>query len=269
MRQEENLPASDISGSDNEDDAYSRKKSKRSKKREKREEEARIARKELSLLEGDSAPETSDDYERLILGSPNSSYLWIKYMAFHLQMTEIEKARHVAERALKTINFREPQEKLNIWVGFLNLENSYGSRESLLEVFERAVNYNEPKKVYIQMAQIYERTNKTDLALQLHQVMIKKFKTSSKIWTGYGSFLLKNEKPDDFRQLLQKCVKSLPKRKHVKTITAFAIMEFKHADAERGRTIFEGLLSNYPKRVDIWSIYLDQEIRTGDLERTR
>jgi rRNA biogenesis protein RRP5 len=188
-------------------------KSKRAKKREKREQEDRVARKELELLQGDQAPETADDFERLLLGSPNNSFLWIKYMAFQIQMTEVEKAREVAERALKTINFRDSQEKLNIWVAFLNLENTYGSVESLLKVFVRAVCYNEPKKVYIHLARIYERTDKIDSADQLYQVMIKKFKGSSKIWTGYGLFLLKHNKPEEARALLQKCVKVLPSHK--------------------------------------------------------
>lgn len=51
-------------------------------------------------------PESADDFDRLVLSSPNSSILWVQYMAFHLQATEIEKARAVAERALKTISFR-------------------------------------------------------------------------------------------------------------------------------------------------------------------
>ena len=37
-----------------------------------------------------------------------------------------------------------------------------------------------------------------------------------------------------------------------------ALAEFKMGDAERGRGIFEGILRNYPKRLDLWSIYLDQ-----------
>ena len=52
------------------------------------------------------SPESADDFDRLVLSSPNSSILWLQYMAFHLQATEIEKARAVAERALKTISFR-------------------------------------------------------------------------------------------------------------------------------------------------------------------
>lgn len=47
-------------------------------------------------------------------------------------------------------------------------------------------------------------------------------------------------------------------------ISKMAQMEFKHGSPERGRTIFEGILSNYPKRVDIWGIYIDMELALGD-----
>ena len=47
-------------------------------------------------------------------------------------------------------------------------------------------------------------------------------------------------------------------------ISKLGQMEFKNGSPERGRTIFEGILSNYPKRVDIWSIYLDMELKHGD-----
>lgn len=52
------------------------------------------------------SPQTTDDFDRLVLQSPNSSIAWLGYMAFHLETTEIDKARAIAERALKTISFR-------------------------------------------------------------------------------------------------------------------------------------------------------------------
>lgn len=55
---------------------------------------------------------------------------------------------------------REEQEKLNVWVALLNLENMYGSQESLMKVFERAVQYNEPLKVFLQLADIYTKSEK-------------------------------------------------------------------------------------------------------------
>ena len=41
-----------------------------------------------------------------VMESPNDSYPWIKFMAFHIELGEVAKARAVAERALQTIHFR-------------------------------------------------------------------------------------------------------------------------------------------------------------------
>lgn len=113
-------------------------------------------------------PQSADDFDRLVLSSPNSSILWLQYMAFHLQATEIEKARAVAERALKTMCFREEQEKLNVWVALLNLENMYGTEETLMKVFERAVQYNEPLKVFQHLCDIYASSEKYKVRLCKH-----------------------------------------------------------------------------------------------------
>lgn len=47
-----------------------------------------------------------------------------------------------------------------MWVALLNLENMYGTEESLQKVFERAVQYCEPIPVYQQLADIYTKSNK-------------------------------------------------------------------------------------------------------------
>ena len=61
----------------------------------------------------------------------------------------------------------------------------------------------------------------------------------------------------------------LPKRKHVPCILKFAILEYRNGFPERGRTIFEGLLSSEPKRTDLWSVYIDQETAAGDVDHAR
>jgi len=55
----------------------------------------------------------------------------------------------------------------------------------------------------------------------------------------------------------------------LKVITKFGQYEFKYGDADRGRTIFEGIVANYPKRVDLWSVYLDMEIRIAQVDVIR
>lgn len=62
--------------------------------------------REVELMDPSLQPEDAAAFERLLLASPNSSLLWLQYMAHHLQATQIEQARAVAERALKTISFR-------------------------------------------------------------------------------------------------------------------------------------------------------------------
>ncbi|CAG8560739.1 2094_t:CDS:10 [Cetraspora pellucida] len=214
-------------------------------------------------------PEVNADFERLLLGSPNSSYLWINYMAHQLKLSEIDKAREIGERALKTINYREEQEKMNIWVALMNLENNFGTDESLGDILKRALQACDQKKIYMLLVDIYERSDKKELAKQTYQTMLKKFSQSSKVWTKMGLFHIKNGNVQASRDLLQRSLRSLPKRKHIKAITKFAQMEFKYGEAERGRTIFEGMMSNYSKRVDLWSIYVDMEIKAGDFDIVR
>jgi len=50
----------------------------------------------------------------------------------------------------------------------------------------------------------------------------------------------------------------------VKTVSKFAQLEFKSGSPEHGRTIMTGLVANYPRRFDIWSIFLDLEIKQND-----
>ena len=59
--------------------------------------------------------------------------------------------------------FREEQEKLNIFVALMNLENLYGTQESLIKVFESALQQNEPKKVFFHLINIYTKSNKTEV----------------------------------------------------------------------------------------------------------
>ena len=107
-------------------------------------------------------PESNADFERLLLGAPNSSYLWIQYMSFQLPLSEVDKAREIARRAIKTINFREEKERLNVWIALLNLENVYGTDESLDAVFKEAARANDSKTVHLRLAAIFDQSDKPE-----------------------------------------------------------------------------------------------------------
>lgn len=61
--------------------------------------ELEISAMEERALQED-IPQTPDDFEKLVRSSPNSSFIWIKYMATLLDLADVEKARAVAERSV-------------------------------------------------------------------------------------------------------------------------------------------------------------------------
>ncbi|TRM65942.1 hypothetical protein BD626DRAFT_612896 [Schizophyllum amplum] len=231
-------PESDAesSDSDSETEQPERKKKKRRKEIE----------QDLTADMHTKAPESTADFERLLLGSPNSSYLWIQYMSFQLQLGEVDKARAVARRALQTINFREENEKLN----------------TLDTTFKEAARANDSKTVHLRLAAIFEQSNKLERSQEQFKKTAKKFGHSSKAWTLYGEYI-------SARKLLPRALQSLEKRKHIKTISKFAQLEYKMADPERGKTLFEGIVSIHPKRWDIWSIYMDMEAGQSNIQSLR
>ncbi|XP_071604451.1 protein RRP5 homolog [Heliangelus exortis] len=259
------------SESEEEEDLQSKlkKQTKKEKELEKQKKEKELCKLEAALMDPSRQPQSADDFDRLVLSSPNSSILWLQYMAFHLQATEIEKARAVAERALKTICFREEQEKLNVWVALLNLENMYGSEETLMKIFERAVQYNEPLKVFQHLCDIYANSEKYKQAEELYHTMLKRFRQEKSVWLKYAAFLLKRGQTEATHRLLERALKALPTKEHVDVISRFAQLEFRFGDPQHAKALFESTLNTYPKRTDIWNIYMDIMIKHGSQKEVR
>jgi len=212
-------------------------------------------------------PRTAVDYEQLLNRQPNASALWIEYMALQMQVSEIAKAREVAERAVKTINSAEETEKLNAWIAYLNLEVRFGTDESVEDVFTRAGQVNDQQEVYQRLASIYIQEEKNEKADELFQALVKKFGASSPdVWVNYAHWLhsSRNE-PEKARALLPRATQSLPSHARLPLMTKFATLEYtsSYPNPELGRTMFEGLLSTWPKRFDLWNQLLDHEDVTG------
>ncbi|KAG7665962.1 RRP5 [[Candida] subhashii] len=213
------------------------------------------------------APQSVADFERLLIGNPNSSIMWMNYMSFQLQLSEVEKAREIGERALKTINYREEQEKMNIWIALLNLENTFGSDESLEATFKRSCQYMDSFIMHQKLVSIYTMSEKFDQAEELYKSMGKKFGKHVSTWVQYGSFLLDREMHEETHKVLVKALQILPKREHIEVVRKFAQLEFTKGDAEQGRSLFEGLVSDAPKRIDLWNVYIDQEIKQDEKKK--
>lgn len=142
----------DASDSDSDADAGQKKKQKSGKKalRAQIEIEKNIRQKEAEMRSANGAVPTSvNDFERMLVADYDQSYLWIQYMAFMLENLDADSARRVAERAVKQVSMTAEDEKLNLWIAFMNLESKFGTTEQLQDVVKRALDVNDRRKVYL------------------------------------------------------------------------------------------------------------------------
>ncbi|RZF43471.1 hypothetical protein LSTR_LSTR001732 [Laodelphax striatellus] len=234
-----------------------------------KEAELRLRRAEQLLLEAESNPQSVDHFERLVLAHPNSSMLWIKYMAMHLQETEIDKARAVAKRALQVMNAREEEERLNVWTALLNLENLYGSEESLKSALAEAVRTNDDYQVYSKMLEIYADSKKTKSVEQLAAMMSKKFKSKLDCWLLCCRNLMRVGSLEKARSFFQRGLEALTKKDHVQFITRFALLENALGSFDHAQTVMDHVLMTYPGRIPAWTTYVDMLTKSGHTDLAR
>lgn len=162
-----------------------------------------------------------------------------------MQATEIEKARAVAQRAIKSISYREEQEKINVWLGLLNLENMYGTPDSLKTTLEQALQSNDSYKVCVvcnfislflhihccplnqyynlfqiraHMVKLYAESGKVKELDSEVRLVVKKFKETSGMWQEIGSILMNSGYPEKARALLQQALPFMRNKKGNGTI---------------------------------------------------
>lgn len=136
-----------------------------------------------------NGPQTADDFERLLLGEPDDSRLWILYMVWEITNNGSEgvvSARRIAERALKMIDIRLEDEKLNIWTAYLNLEVSYGSQDSVDQIFKRACQYNDELAVHSRLAKIYVDSKKVAVSVLLYTDDVYSWKRGANCYHSGG-----------------------------------------------------------------------------------
>jgi len=226
---------------------------------------------------GELKEKSEKAYEEGTAKDPENVDLWVEYIAFLLGKQEVDKARVVVKTALKRVDYRDMSARLTIWIAWLNLESIYGSATTVRSVYGEALKMNEPKPIYLQMASNYLMSEQIDMAYSCYQGLIRKYPKQLDAWNRYLTFLyqhyvakgvgftMASEKPQkECRNLLKRALYQMKKKDHVPVTCKFAQLEFKYGTVEEGRRIFENILSTYPTRVDIWSIYLDNEIKRGE-----
>eukprot|EP00759_Apiculatamorpha_spiralis_P052162 PhF_6_TR5617/c0_g1_i1/m.8143/K14792/RRP5, PDCD11; rRNA biogenesis protein RRP5 len=206
-------------------------------------------------------PQSEDDFERMVLASPQSSYLWTQYIAHEITQGKVESARKIAERALQAINVREAEELRNVWIAYLNVEFLYGTKESLEVLFRRAVQHSDdPQDMYMRLLDIYEAQNAGQNAYLLLRSMLIKFKNSLEVWVRYGKHLVRFGKPEQLKSMMKDVVVALPKRdEHSTVLERVGVSLYDANQIPQARAVFEGLIGKYPNKLDVWTVYLDKE----------
>ncbi len=244
--------------------------SKKEKKQLDKLEAEEVARAEQRVLDGEEAePETAEEFDRLVLAMPNSSLCWIKYMALHMQKKDTEKARQVVKRALEKINVREEAERLNVYMAWLNLEQSLGDEESTENVMTEALKYNDPYKVYSRAAASFEQNGDGERAEKLYKTLARRFCKEIEPWVLLGTHYFAKKDLKEARFTLQRSIQNLDRKHHVSITVKFGLLEFRMGEVERGKTVFETVLGNFPGRTDLWSVYADALVKADEIEAAR
>jgi len=195
-----------------------KKKEKRQSKKERELQEEKVTQQmEKKLLE-ERPPESKEEFEKLVFAYPNSSFSWIKYMAFWIGIGELEIARSTADRALQRI-FQAGEKKKNVWVAYLNLENTYGTDESLEIVYKKALLVNDEKEIHLELIDIYVRSEKYEQAEVIYKSVLKKYKQSKKVWIKRCMYLFTRQKYQQVRKEFTLALECLPKKKATGTHT--------------------------------------------------
>ncbi|XP_030376236.1 protein RRP5 homolog [Scaptodrosophila lebanonensis] len=254
---------------DNELNASKRKRlSAKEKAKAQIKEEQRLREIEERNADPTQRPETIDQFERLVLAEPNNSKSWIEYIAFLLSNTEIEKARAVARRAIKTIAFRESGELLNVWSALLNLELIYNTNQ-FNDVLKEALTCNEPIDIYMRTVDILKRAQRKEQLIDMLGLMQRKFKTQLKVWRLIADAYFSLDMKDRVQPLLQRALAVLPNNDHINCIVAFANLYAKNGDNDMAQTLLDDIVTSYPKRIDIWVLYVDMLIKADLIDSAR
>ncbi|XP_050078615.1 protein RRP5 homolog [Anopheles maculipalpis] len=226
-----------------------------------KQEEKRLRKIEEELANPSFDPHTPDQFDRLVLAQPNNSMLWIRYMAFHMESAELEKARAVARKALKAIHFREETDRLNVWLALLNLEIRYETVDSFKEVLQEAIQYNDAFKVYTRVIDILIDCEKHAEVQELLELLLKKFRKQNDMWYLVADAWYRIGQGSKVKPLLSQALKSLPTRDHIPLIVKFAFLHNRNENRDEAHLLFEQILTSYPKRTDIWSQYIDMLVK--------
>ena len=235
-------------------------------------EERNVREKEEELLTN-AAPQSEADFERLLAGNEYSSYLWIRYVAFHVDRANIDKAEAVIDRAMTKICPDKEVDYRNLWLAKIALkEKFHGSEAGANELYE-AIRRNESNELLRIYCSGKLDQGDWEAAARGYDLLFskKERKRVYENWRDYFLFLynakgyniptniVEGNRTKARGQELQKASSCLSQDALLRLFCDSARAEYKIGDITRGRAAFDKLVGTMPQRMDIWGQYLDME----------
>ena len=116
-------------------------------------------------------------------------------------------------------------------------------------------------------------SNKISEANDIYKNLTKDYFNDYEIWKKYIEFLFEVENKEDTispKDGLNKSMQVLDKKSHLDIMCWYAQLLYKYNKFEEARNMFDNIVKNFPKRKDIWFIYIDKEIKFGkNLDKVR
>ncbi|PSK43014.1 rRNA bioproteinsis protein rrp5 [Elsinoe australis] len=182
---------------------------------------------------------------------------------------------------------------LNLEVNF----GSSGSDASIVDpeadarlesTFRDACQVQDPFAMHLHLASILTQAGRLDAAEKLYDAMVasnpanatspfgaapggqsnvtnakmaKAFRGKSETWLTFATFLFEKGDAGKARGLLSRALQSVPEREKRELTAKFAGLEFKGVggDAERGRTVMEGVVGEWPRWNAGWDMWVEGE----------
>lgn len=247
---------------------------KRRKTNDSKEKDAKMIAKKLVNLSQENRVETSG-VDAAIASKPNDSFGWIKAISASVLNGDMKKAKKLAEKALKTIDPRQENEKWNVWAAYCKILYKYDKTDDFEAFLKEGLQIFDKKKVFLEVSELYRVNNKfeeCDKALKKANKVEKN--KNEDIWLKRVELRFNfSEKLNDKKlvleareKILKTATKVIPTKKQPQFLLEVARLEYdvkkcKFALAERGETICQSLLSTFTKRSDIWHQVLDLQIK--------
>ena len=231
--------------------------------------EAEIAAKERSLASQSAQPASEADFERLLVGQPTSSELWIRYASWFLSLGDAAKARAVLRRALQSVPGHLEDERANLWLALLNLESEFGDEAALRDVYKEAKQAMEPRRAGLHLAALLEAKQKWAEVYSVWKQLAKENRGDVKVWLGWCECFLKQGLPRESGETLRRAQEAVGRSEKARLLSGYAILLYRYKQRDQGRTIFEDLVSSLKNRLDLWNLYVDQETKAGNVEYVR